>query len=495
MSVVDLSKKLFILPDIRILVVLYTTILLFSLLLNFQAFLFLIAITTTILCSIPILKLKFNLKRIFFLSILVSILSFLSFAISGTFAGSFFLFLVVIHFCSERGFIASIFVSAMPFAVLQPTSIPVLLISAIFFYIYLRLMNVKIGRSSMREFVESFVKFWLTNEPKYAEDILVKNSEIFEGRVKCLKLNDFKLISTDFHPGPFRNVGGAKLLNLLDFPNSIYLHSPSSHERNPVSEEDLIRIRNSLRCDTVELAPMRPFELESKNFKVFCFPFDKIKMIFVSGKRRLDDFLLDSKNFIVDCHNANFYGDLEIEEIREIEELVKKAENTISEPVGAVKGSFLKINVETESISKYVSAILLDYGFAKYAIVVFDSNNIDPDFRGIVEKRFQELDFRAIVCSTDNHLKTGIKVKESYKPAGGCKDDFIILEKLIEKIRTVEFEKVSFRYGESFVKVRILGSVKEEIESLASKAGKYMYLFFILIFLNWLISVVISKVI
>ncbi|MCS7143696.1 MAG: DUF2070 family protein [Archaeoglobaceae archaeon] len=495
MSVVDLSKNLFILPKVKILAVFYATIAIISLFISFQAFLFLIILTATIFCSIPLLRLRFNLRRVLFLSILVSTLSLLSFVVSGIFAGSFFLFLAVMHFCSERGFIPSTFVSAIPFLALQPSSIFALLLSAFLFYIYLRFMNVRIGNSSMREFVESFVKFWLTNEPRYAEEILIKNSDIFEGRVKCLRLNDFKLISTDFHPGPFRNVGGAKLVDLLESPNSVYLHSPSSHDRNPVSEEDLIRIRDALRCEGVELAPMKPFELESENFRVFCFPFDKIKLIFVSGKRRLDDFILDSKNFVVDCHNANFFGDLETEEVREIETVVRKAENIISEPLSAVKGSFLKISAETESISKYISAILLDYGFSKYAIIVFNSNNIDPDFRELVERRFRELGFRAIVCSTDNHSKTGLKVKESYKPAGGCKDDFEFLEKLVEKTKTVEFETLSLRYGESLVRVRILGSVREKIENLAGRAGKYIYLFFILIFLSWLISVIISKVI
>lgn len=495
MSVVDLSKKLFVLPKIRTLAVLYTTIVILFLLFDFRVFLFLIVLTATIFCSIPLLKLRFNLRRVLFLSILVSMISYLSFVISGTFAGSFFLFLAVIHFCSERGFIPSAIISAIPFVVLQPSSIVAILISAVLFYIYLKYMGVKIKNSSMREFVESFVKFWLTNDPKYAEEILIKNSETFEGRVRCLSVNDFKLISTDFHPGPFRKVGGAKLVDLLDSPDSVYLHSPSSHDRNPVSEEDLIKIRDAFSCYNIELKPMRPFELESKNFKVFCIPFDNKKLIFVSGKRRLDDFIVESKNFVVDCHNANFFGDLGDEEIKEIEELVREAENTNSDPVGEVKGFFVKICAETESISRYVSAILFDYGFVKYALIVFDSNNVDPEFRDIVERKFHEIGYRAIVCSTDNHSKTGINVKESYKPAGACKEDFELLEKLIETVKNAKFDVLKFRYGESTVKVRILGSLRKEVEYFAGKAGKYIYLFFIQIFLSWFISVIISKVI
>lgn len=496
MSVVDLSKKLFVLPKVRTLAIFYLIMAIFLLFYNFIVFMFLIALTATTFTAIPLIKLRFNLRRVLFLSILVSMLSFLSFAISGTFAGPFFLFLAVMYFCSERGFIFSVIISSIPFIAFQPTSVVFLILSTFLFYLYLRLlMSVRVGRSTMREFSEKFVKFWLTNDSKYAEEILIKNSEIYEGRVRCLRLNDFKIISTDFHPGPFRNVGGAKLVNLLDFPNAIYLHSPSTHERDPVSEEDLIKIRDSLKCDEIKLKPMKPFEIESKNFRVFCIPFDKIRLIFVSGKRRLDDFMLDSKKFVVDCHNANFFGDLEAGEIREIEELVRKAENTHSENVNGIRGSFVKMSAESESISKYISAILLDYGFVKYAVVVFDSNNINLGFREIVERRFHEIGFKAIVCSTDNHSKTGIRVKESYKPAGEAKDDLKLLDLLFENCKSAKFEELSFTYGESTVKVRVLGRVREEVESLAGKAGRYINLFFSLIILTWFLSILFSKVI
>lgn len=493
MSVVDLSKKLFVLPKMKTLLFVYSLIALIFGVLDIRMLLFVVLITLTTFASIRLLKLRFNLKRVLFLSILVSMLSFASFKISGSFSGSFFLFLAVIHFCSERGFIPAVLVSALPFLIVDPSSFPVIFISSVIFYIYLKLMDIKIKNSTMREFVESFVKFWLTNDPSYAEEILIKNSEVLNGRIRCVKINNFKLISTDFHPGPFRNVGGAKLVDSLDLPETVYLHSPSSHERNPVSGEDVEKIRNALNCNETKIFPFKPFELESENFRVFCMPFDRIKLIFVSGKKRIDDFVIDSKNFVVDCHNANFFGDLNIEEIKEIEKLVRTAENTRSEPISEVSGAFVKINAETESISRYVSAILLDYGFARYAIVVFDSNNILPEFRKIVEEKFLEIGFRAVVCSTDNHTKTGINVKESYKPAGAVSEDHKLLKTLIEKCKNTKYEKLSFSYGESVVSVRILGDLKDKIEQVAGKAGRYVYLFFIFVFISWLLSITIPK--
>jgi len=490
MSVVELSRKLFTLPNERYLAILYSIIALIFVFYNFSAFIFLILITLTIVFSIKLLRLRFTPRRVLFLSLLTTMLGLASFVISGTFSGSFFLFLAVMHFCSERGFIPSAVVSSIPYLIIEPGSIGSLLISSALFYLFLKLMEVRIKNSTMREFAERFVKFWLTGEAKYAEEILLRNSEEFAGRVKCIRMNHFRLVSTDFHPGPFRNVGGAKLVNFFDLPNTVYLHSPTFHGRDPVSEEDLVRIREALSCEGVELKPMRPFELESENFKVYCLPFDKKRLIFVSGKERIDDFVLESENLVVDCHNANFFGDLEAEEIEEIEQLVRKAETMHSEPSDNVKGAFVKISAETDSISRYVSAVLLDYGSLKYAIVVFDSNNIDPQFRRIVEREFGELGFRAIVCSTDNHSKTGIRVKEAYRPAGGSERDKELLERLLEACKKAEFESADFKYSESLVRARVLGNLTDEIEKLSEKAGRYVYLFFIFIFLSWLLSLI-----
>lgn len=494
MHIEKLSKKLFVLPRIKLLIPLYLILALLFYFVNSKILLFLMILTTIIFISIRLLDLKFNLKRALFLSILTSTLSLISYWIFESLAGSFFLLLAVMYFCSEKGFLPSALISSIPFLLLEPKSALALLVSSASFYAYLKILNVKVANSTMREFVESFIKFWLTGDSKYAEWILKKNSEPFRGRVRCLSMNGFRIISTDFHPGPFRNVGGAKLVNFFNFPDSVYLHSPTTHERDPVSEEDLKKIQEALSCDGIKLTPLRPFELESDNFKVFCIPFDKKKLIFVSGKKRMDDFVLNSNNFVVDCHNANTFGELSEGDVKEIQELIEAAEDLTSEPLDTVKGSFLKLSAETESISNYISAILLDFQNEKFAIVVFDSNNIDLEFREFVEKRFESLGFKAIVCSTDNHFKTGVRVRESYKPAGGCEKDFELLEVLLDKCRDAKLEELEFRFKESTVEVRVLGSLKDRIEALAGRSEKYVHLFFILLLLN-LMFPILSKAI
>lgn len=475
-------KKLFKIPEEKKLIPAFFALLLVMSLLDFSAILFTALVLVTIVISIKLIGLKFNTRRVLFLTMLISLLGFVSLKAFGSFSGSFFLLLTVFHFCSERGLLPSVLVSSIPFLILEPFSAPIIMISAFLFFLYLRSLNWGLDLN-LREYVESFVRFWLTNDPRALERTLAKDSELFEGRVRCMKIGDVKLISTDFHPGPFRNLGGSKLIELIDSPDSLYLHSPSTHTRDPATEEDVMIIKNALRCSSEKIVAMKPFTIEGKNFSVFCFPFDKIKLLFVSGKKRIDDFIVNSPNFVVDCHNANFYGELSEEEVEEIAELVDRAEKIESERTD-LKYGFLKIYFSSDSIVNYVAVLLLDYGTAKFAIVVFDSNNVELEFREKVEQKFSQIGYKTIVCSTDNHLKTGTKVRESYKPAGACREDYEVLDKLLEKCKKLELTKAELSYSETKVEVRVLGKILETLKKVEERANLYITVLFLLIFTN-----------
>lgn len=477
-----LYKKLFRIPEERKLLPIFLTLLTVMTLLEFSTILFALLVLITISVSTKLIKLKFNIKRTIFLTILTLLLGFVSFKLSSSFVGSFFLFLAVFHFCSEKGFIPSAIMSSIPFLLLEPFSVPFLVISMFLFFLYLRYLDFS-SRQNLSESVKSFVKFWLAEDPRFLESFLVQRSELFEGRVRCLRIGNAKLISTDFHPGPFRNVGGSKLVEVLDSPDSVYLHSPSSHTRDPVAEEDVIVIKKAIECGEEKISAMRPFEIEGKNFRIFCFPFDRTKLIFVSGKYRIDDFIIQSPHFVVDCHNANFYGQLNTDELEEIRELVAIAEKIETDCV-VLKSSFVKIDFNTESIVHYVAAILLDYGDERFAVVVFDSNNVKLEFRKKVEQEFFRLGYRAIVCSTDNHTKTGTRLRESYKPAGACREDYKALEKLVEKCKNLSLSEAETFYSERRVKVRVLGKILEEFEKVEKKANLYIAVFLLLISVN-----------
>jgi len=409
------------------------------------------------LAALKVAKLKFDLKRISFLAIFITTLSTPAVVLKGNATASAFVLFITYYFCSERKAL-SVPLASLPYIALSPqiSTLIGLLISTLLFLLYIRILDVKVGVVRIRNFVEKFVLFWLTSNPKFMEEFLEDSADDFEGRVRCLAVNEARLVQTDFHPGPFRNVGGAMLVEKLS-DGGIYLHSPTSHARNPVSAEEVEKIVSAVRCSEKALTPQKPFKVESENFEAYCFPFAETRMVFVSGKRHIDDFIINSESFVVDCHNAyeeNY--DPDEGEVGEIARLVKVAEERTSEPSNA-KSAFVRVDAETDSLCGYAAAVLLDYGEERYAIVVFDANNVDLRFRRHVEKLFGEMGYTAVVASTDNHAKTGMRAKLAYKPAGQDERDWEVAEKLANCCREAELKDAVFSYGERRVKVKVMG--------------------------------------
>ncbi|WP_202318588.1 DUF2070 family protein [Archaeoglobus neptunius] len=490
----SLYYKLFSIPKPKVMVSLSVSIAILLSLIQFKILLLWLAIFFTSVLGIKLVKLKFELKRISFLAIFISVLTTPSLLLKGNVAATSFILFLTYYFCSEKKFPA-LSLGFVPYILVDASvqTAVLLAISLALTLIYLRILDITVGKVNIRDFVESFVLFWLTSDARYMETFLSRYSEDFEGRVRCLSLDGYRIISTDFHPGPFRNVGGARMVEILSNPNGVYLHSPTSHTRNPVNSDEVRKIAASLRCSDEILKPLKPFRVEGENFEVFCMPFDKLKIMFVSGKRRIDDFVMHSDNIVIDCHNAheNDY-DPNMEDIEEISRLVKIAEEKGSDPVEEFKFAVVKMRAESESICGYVSAVLMNCDGESYAIVIFDSNNIDLVFRKHVEKLFRDIGYTAIVTSTDNHAKTGIRARQSYRPAGGCEEDWKIAEMLVNKCRNVSLSSGEWRYGESRVRIKVMG---EKLLKDAEVAAQSRATFLIANFLGFAVLVYLLSVI
>ncbi len=434
-----------------------------------------------------VVGLQFNLRRSLLFANVIAVLSLplARFSVAATSL----LFAATLYFCSERRWISLLTPAIYTIADPAIETLAISSLSLPLFAIYLRILDFGVGRINIRRFLESFILHWLSGDAKPLEDFFEHIAEPRRGRVTCIKVGNARLVTTDFHPGPFRNVGGAKLVEALS-AGGVYLHSPTSHEWNPVSEAEVEKIRTAIACDGVKLRPGRPFLLSGERFDVFCFPFDAMRLIFVSGKRAIDDFLIRSSNVVVDCHNAHEAGyEPSVADVEEIESLVRAAEAADFEEVSAVQSAFVKLEADTESICGYVAALLLDYGSRKYAIVVFDSNNVRIDFRDFVAASFAKLGYEAIIASTDNHAKTGVRAKTSYKPAGDCEKDWRIVEKLVDLCRNAELEPTSFTFSQKIVEVKVFGDVIEQAREASRYSGRLIATFLALNAIVFLLSI------
>ncbi len=485
----SLYRILFSLPDPRVSALISTLLALILGILDLRFLYLWILINLSCFFGNKLIGLKFDVKRTFSLSIILVILSIPSILIFGTPSSSYFLFLSVLYFCSESGILRSSVLSLFPYILVDPsvTTVLVIFVSVLLLSLFLKILNKKVGVVNIRDFVESFILFWLTSEPRYMEKFFLNSSDNSVGKVRCISIGSAKLVSTDFHPGPFRNVGGALLVKKLYENGLIYLHSPTSHSKNPVAAFEVERIKSCIRCEDYKLKPMKPFKIEGKKFEVFCFPFDKIKLIFVSGKNAIDDFEVKSGSFVVDCHNAHVPGFNASSEVGEIENLIKIAETKESFETN-LKHSFFKLDVSTRSICNYISALLLDYSGERYALIIFDSNNIKLEFRKRVEREVRKIGYIPIVLSTDNHEKTGIRVKESYRPAGSCEEDWEAFRKILHKLKSPKFSESKCSYGESEVRIRTMSKRLIEDSKLATNdAGKFIATFLALALLDYLL--------
>jgi len=361
-------------------------------------------------------------------------------------------------------------------------------------YIFIRFLDRNIGRINIAEIVRSFVLYWLKGNPEIFEKELLKFSEVKKGRVYLIKMNDVKIFAPEFHPGPFRDVGGSKLVEESLKKYDMFLHAVSDHTSNPATKEDVRKIVNQI-FDLVEAKPKKPFCVEGDKFKLKVYPFDKFNLLIIHGKDAIDD--LPSKireiaekyfhnPIVVDAHNAykeNY--EISASDILEINSLFEKA-SKIETDFCSLKIYFEKADYLSETVCGKISLLLMKFDGEKHGILMIDSNNMDVELRNKLEKISSiNLD----IVTTDNHSKTGVSPKIGYKPAG--KKDFEFISSFLKKsLENAKFDEAKVFFGFRDVSVKVMGDVffKEAEEALRRFGECSLYLFFLFSLLNGIIS-------
>ncbi|WP_457548966.1 DUF2070 family protein [Archaeoglobus sp.] len=454
-----------------------------------------IAFSIALALFVPILNTKFNLRRysffIAFVSVSTILINTLSKYINTNPVGIFIAFITttVLYFTSEAEVIKVSIASSVESLLLYPNVATIL--GVLLGIIFIKFMNREINGYNVRLYFKRFLLSWLTNDPSYFEDVLKSEAVRFKGWVKCLRIGKAKLVTTSFHPGPLRNIGGAKLVERINsIENAVFLHSPTDHSLNPVSADEVEKIIASICCNDVKLKPMKPFDLESDNYILRVFPFDKVRLMFVIGKNCIDDLPYDLNvdgAMVVDAHNA--HCEVFRPNLKELKELVRKGIE-LERELCEMKYAFRKFRVETNSICGSVAILLLDYGFERYAIVVVDGNNVKLGFRKEIEDFCAKKGFKAIVASTDNHSKTGVNTKFTYLPVGSDERDRVIFE-MLEECFKLNFEDCDVYFAKREVEIDVVGEkfcrFIDEVGRFGLKVAK---LYFSLLSISFALSII-----
>jgi putative membrane protein len=245
--------------------------------------------------------------------------------------------------------------------------------------------------------------------------------------------------------------------------------------------------------------------LEGRNYILKVFPFESVNLLIFSGKNATDDMsiILNEKaemyfgqSILVEAHNA-YSKDFEVSKyFFELEELLKNASLT-STPACKLQYSFFKEKVETGNICGYLALLLLKYSESLHGVLMLDGNNIDKNFRDELERFCKEKGIEITVISTDNHSRTAISPKISYKPIGDKEDRKAVYEFLEKALKNLKFEEAVVGYSKSELTAKVMGrEFFKEVEKAFMVLGeKSLYLLIAVILLQLISTIVLGAAI
>ncbi len=485
------------------------------------------------LVSRSYIGLAFNTRRVFFLSLIVlisiEVFDFIAIHVLQAFylivvapSAATALITITLYFTSKASERRVLFTSALIFVLIYPVShlysfqVPhrflayILIVAAgiVLSFLFIRFMDRDFRPFNIKDLLRSFILFWLTSDPQYFEKEISKSGFEQAGWTKCLSIGDSKLISTSFHPGPMRNIGGASLVEevLERFPGSMYLHSASKHEDNPVSGEDVRNILDSVKCSGKQLTAHYPYEVAGERFYLKVFPFDEVKLLIFSGKEAIDDLHSQMNHtaehylgevMLVDGHNAHRENyDITDEDAVEIEHLIKKAA-TIQTEGSPIQYFFYNKDIDNKNL-KHAAILFLRYGHTNgediHAILSLDGNNIDKDFKEELEDYGRDRGISLTVTTTDNHSSTGVSPKVGYRAVGDKQDRQKVRSFLNEALQKLEFYDGEIYYSRNKVTARVMGRQFFEDAEIAFKelGGKALYLLMVVVLVQLFLTIILG---
>jgi len=358
---------------------------------------------------------------------------------------------------------------------------------------------MKIGSSPLRTF-RAFLLDWLDGTNEMFEDYLKElgvreNVSVALLQFRCKNSHRPKAIVTisNFHPGPFLNVGSSVLplliQKVLESRTGAVVsvpHGVSGHELNLISQEE----NEAVLREALRLLDAPVFSGEASRFirwrsepaQASCQVFGDCALTTLTlSPRDMEDIPLEVgssigveadryfKNVaVVDAHNS-------LNEVRamtedEIDSLIEAARRSIETASKASRSSF-KIGTSKVDLSPYrlsqgiglggAVVLLVEAQGELSAYITIDGNNMKTGFR---EKLLSELRKIGVdegeVMTTDTHMVNGIvPARLGYYPVGEAADENEILTRVIHGVneakRSLEEAEVAYTNGK--VKVTVLG--------------------------------------
>jgi len=358
---------------------------------------------------------------------------------------------------------------------------------------------MKIGSSPLRIF-RAFLLDWLDGRNEMFEDYLKElgvseplNIALLQFRGKNSHGPKAIITISNFHPGPFLNVGSSVLPLLIqrvlerktDSVVSVP-HGVSGHELNLISqEENETVLKEALRLlDTPDFSgeASRFIRWKSELAQASCQVFGDCALITLTlSPRDMEDIPLEvgssisleaNKYFndvgVVDAHNS-------INEVRPMTEdetnsLIETARRSIENASRTSRSSF-KIGTSKVDLSPYrlsqgiglggAAILLVEAQGGLSAYITIDGNNMKAGLRERLLRELQKIGVdEGEVMTTDTHMVNGIvPARLGYYPVGEATDENEILARIISGVNEAKrnLEEAEVAYTKSEIKVKVLG--------------------------------------
>ena len=270
-----------------------------------------------------------------------------------------------------------------------------------------------------------------------------------DGSIKSL------FISPCVHPGPLGDIGGSNMPTILADSFDAFTmvaHGPSTHDFNPVSSDEIVKIEDAVRkaLDKMEYSPKASefarYSYKKANIGIQFFKNGSI-MLSTLAPSGSDDIeyavglatMIESQrvlgtenNILVDCHNSFnaekggvLPGNPELFQLIDTIKLIEKKELEHEIQVGCHHtdlGGFDKHQGIGESGLK---TMVIEVNGQRTAYVLFDSNNMELGYRETIFNAVQDLEIDAIeVMTTDTHTVNTLSA--GYNPVGTVEKEKII---------------------------------------------------------------------
>ncbi|WP_457591902.1 DUF2070 family protein [Geoglobus sp.] len=372
-------------------------------------------------------------------------------------------------------------------------------------HIFISFLSRKAGRIVVSDILRDFVLYWLKGEPTVFERRIKMYSEIRDGRVFVVSVGDTRILIPEFHPGPFRDIGGAKLVEKALGKYEMFLHGVSTHATNPATEEDVDRILSS-SPELVNASPKKPYSVSGKRFRMKVYPFDRFSVIIIHGIESIDDIPSEVRELaerffpnpvVVDAHNAHVERyEVSSEDMAEIYLLLEKASEVEPEGCERLEVSFSSTVYESQSVCGRLALLLMSFDGEKHGLLMVDANNMERELREYLENTGRKYGVELDIVTTDNHSKTGVSPKVGYRPAG-MEDAEVIESFLVSAIEGAEFRPADVRFGFEDVRISVMGErfFREVDDAFRMYGERAMYLFALFAVMNYALTFALSGVV